>query len=377
MLFGAVANIFGRNTALLSEASFIADTIDKAVAYTFKQAAIGQIKLSNLSLAWGANQNKIVSFLTIQGTHAQLSHFFANYIHKLAGSTISAEDLKKITNVAMTEFMIAQGATSPIKSNPLNFVLQVSLMDLKKLIQDIKISGTFQRDGLKVILKNVPDFYHYLHEYHKKEFKVAAVAGVKESYRLARAASIFQILNLGIFMYRLGSNNNLDNSLSLLGGSMNTLSMAFAMMDQKVRTEAIKMEKALTAAQTRNSARLLRLAVGTALAGGVFFAVVDGRATYAAYQEGNPFGLYMITTGLGVTATGTGIWALMSGKPMVPNIATFVITVVYIGLSIYLSKTKLEPIQKTIMNSPWGTQANSLEIDSQILNFQNQLRALS
>ncbi len=115
------------------------------------------------------------------------------------------------------------------------------------------------------------------------------------------------------------------------------------------------------------------------MAGGVFFAVVDGRATYAAFQDGEQTRgyQYLAVTLFGGLATGTGVWALMSSKPIVPNIATFVITVVYIGLSIYLSKTKLEPIQKTIMNSPWGTQANSLEIDSQILNFQNQLRALS
>lgn len=378
VLLGARANILGKNLSAISEANLLTSTIDKPVAYTFRQAATGQIKLSHLALAWGVNNNKIVSFLTLEGGHKDLSTFFAKYIQKLAGNTIPVEDIERITKLAMTEFMIGQKVDTPTISNKTHIIVHISLAEFKQFIADLRISGNYKAEGLKVILRNVKDFHQYLDDFCKKEFRIAATTNVKESFRLAKAAGILQVLNIGVLAYRLCKDDSLDNQFSLYGGAFNTLSMAFAIKDQAMRTQASKMEKALNQVQMRTSRLLIGGAMGTAALGGIFFAVVDGRAAFKAFEEDNKnLGFqYTAATILGFSATGTGIWSLLKPSTGI-NVVTFVITAVYIGLSIYINNSKLEPVQKSIGNSPWGNQPNMNNIAQQITTFHQNLKNLT
>lgn len=90
-------------------------------------------------------------------------------------------------------------------------------------------------------------------------------------------------------------------------------------------------------------------AAGFAIAGGIFFAVVDGRASYFAFKEGDNFlgTQYAVATVVGSLATGTGVWALFR-TGLAPNLATFVLTVAYIGLQYILSKLKWNLFRKQL-----------------------------
>lgn len=117
-------------------------------------------------------------------------------------------------------------------------------------------------------------------------------------------------------------------------------------------------------------------AAGFAIAGGIFFAVVDGRASYFAFKEGENFlgTQYAVATVVGSLATGTGVWALFR-TGLAPNLATFVLTVAYIGLQYYIVKTKMEPIQKAIKESPWGIEPDNKKIGSRLAELACSSRA--
>ncbi len=257
-------------------------------------------------------------------------------------------------------------------------MLQVSKDALRQFIEDIKFTGNFQKEGLKVVLKNSKDFHNHLYNHFENDVKVSLKAGVYSSYSTAKATGIVQIVSIGVLFYRLLGNPNLDNQLNMAGASLSAISMALAMIDQNTRVQAIALEKALTDAQIRASKRIIFGAAGFAIAGGVFFAVVDGRASYFAFETGDNFlgTQYAVATILGSVATGTGVWALFR-TGLTPNIATFVLTVAYIGLQYYIVKTKMEPIQKAIKESPWGIEANTKNINQQNLNFQQLLKQLA
>ncbi len=208
--------------------------------------------------------------------------------------------------------------------------------------------------------------------------KAPLKAGAHSSYSTAKAAGVVQIVSIGVLFYRLLGNPNLDNQLNMAGASLSAISMALAMIDQNTRVQAIALEKVLSNNQKIVSTLLIRGAAGAAIAGGIFFAVVDGKATFAAFKGGdNALGVnYAIATGLGMAATGTGVWALFR-TGLTPNIATFVLTVAYIGLQYYIVKTKMEPIQKAIKISPWGIEPDSKNINQQNLNFQQLLKQLA
>ena len=378
MLLGARAAVVGKNIAALSESALLINTIDKSVANIFKQAATGQVKLSHLALAWGAYTNTVVSFLTIQGTHAEISYFFANYIQKYAGKILPPQEVQKLVELTVTEFMIAEGATDrPTKSNSICIMLQVSRDALRQFIEDIKLTGNFQKEGLKVILKNSKDFHNHLYNHLENNVKTLK-AGAHSSYSTAKAAGVVQIVSIGVLFYRLLGNPNLDNQLNMAGASLSAISMALAMIDQNTRVQAIALEKALSHNQKIVSTLLIRGAAGAAIAGGIFFAVVDGRASYFAFEKGDNFlgTQYAVATILGSVATGTGVWALFRAG-LTPNIATFVLTVAYIGLQYYIVKTKMEPIQKAIKISPWGIEPDNKSINQQNLNFQQLLKQLA
>ena len=164
----------------------------------------------------------------------------------------------------------------------------------------------------------------------------------------------------------------------MAGASLNAISMALAMIDQNTRVQAIALEKMLSQAQLDASKVIIRNVARFAIAGGIFFAVVDGRASYFAFERGEKFlgGEYLVATSLGLMATGTGVWALFR-TGLTPNILTFVLTVGYIGLQYYIVKTKMEPIQKAIKESPWGLSINDKNINQQILHFQQLLKQLA
>ena len=96
-------------------------------------------------------------------------------------------------------------------------------------------------------------------------------------------------------------------------------------------------------------------AAGFAIAGGIFFAVVDGRASYFAFKEGENFlgTQYAVATVVGSLATGTGVWALFR-TGLAPNLATFVLTVAYIGLQYILSKLKWNLFRKQLKSHLGG-----------------------
>ncbi len=274
--------------------------------------------------------------------------------------------------------MIAEGATDrPTKSNSICIMLQISRDALRQFIEDIKLTGNFQKEGLKVILKNSKDFHNRLYNHLENNVKTLK-AGAHSSYSTAKPAGIVQIVSIGVLFYRLLGNPNLDNQLNMAGASLSAISMALAMIDQNIRVQAIALEKALTDAQIRASKRIIFGAAGSAIAGGIFFAVVDGRASYFAFEKGDNFlgTQYAVATILGSVATGTGVWALFR-TGLTPNIATFVLTVAYIGLQYYIAKTKMEPIQKAIKESPWGIEPNNKPINQQNLHFQQLLKQLA
>lgn len=273
--------------------------------------------------------------------------------------------------------MIAEGATDrPTKSNSICIMLQVSRDALRQFIEDIKLTDNFQKEGLKVILKNSKDFHNHLYNHLENNVKTLK-AGAHSSYSTAKAAGVVQIVSIGVLFYRLLGNPNLDNQLNMAGASLSAISMALAMIDQNTKVQAIALEKALSHNQKIVSTLLIRGAAGAAIAGGIFFAVVDGRASYFAFEKGDNFlgTQYAVATILGSVATGTGVWALFRAG-LTPNIATFVLTVAYIGLQYYIVKTKMEPIQKAIKISPWGIEPDSKNINQQNLNFQQLLKQL-
>ncbi|MDR9777699.1 hypothetical protein RJJ65_34775, partial [Rhizobium hidalgonense] len=298
----------GKNIAALSEAALLINTIDKPAAYIFKQAATGQVKLSHVALAWGAHTNNVVSLFTLQGTHAEISYFFSNYIQKYAGKILPPQELQKLVELTVTEFMIAEGATDrPTKSNSISIMLQVSRDALRQLIEDIKLTGNFKKEGLKVILKNSKDFHEHLYNHFENNVKAPLKAGAHSSYSTAKGAGVIQIVSIGVLFYRLIGNPNLDNQLNMAGASLSAISMALAMIDQNIRVQAVALEKSLTRAQVQASEKIIFRAAGFAIAGGVFFAVVDGRAAIAAYADGDVTAgrLYVAATLLGLSATGT------------------------------------------------------------------------
>ena len=67
-------------------------------------------------------------------------------------------------------------------------------------------------------------------------------------------------------------------------GAFNNLSMAFALKDQTMRTYAVNLKKELTPAQMTRSTTLIRFSIDSALIGGIFFAAVDGQASYSAFE---------------------------------------------------------------------------------------------
>ena len=208
--------------------------------------------------------------------------------------------------------------------------------------------------------------------------KAPLKVGAHSSYSTAKAAGVVQIVSIGVLFYRLLGNPNLDNQLNMAGASLSAISMALAMIDQNTRLQAIALERSLTKAQIDASKKIIFRAAGSAIAGGVFFAVVDGRASYFAFKDGDSSLSikYLAAASLGATATGTGVWALFR-TGLTPNVLTFVLTVGYIGLQYHIVKTKMEPIQKAIKISPWGIEPDSKNINQQNLNFQQLLKQLA
>lgn len=112
--------------------------------------------------------------------------------------------------------------------------------------------------------------------------------------------------------------------------------------------------------------------------GEIFFAVVDGRAAYSAWNDDKNVSLavqYSVATLLRLSATGTGIWSLVRPSTGI-NVVTFVITAIYIGLSIYINNAKENSVKMSIKNSPWGNQPNLNNIEQQITRFKQNLEKL-